>query len=294
MKNFKMLIVLVNISTTVAFAITGSTAPETLDRVNPKLLNTLPAVKILDLKGTDSSGIAIENFLIVTLPSSESGILYLKDCKTKVTVSQKLSDSSLCFDPKKNFVGNSTFTYSSIDANDEIDLSPATVTIPIIDNNGKANEPTTKDLMHTKFINTVASVKVLSLEGKDVNGGPIDRFIINSLPAPESGTLYLKDCSTAVTVGQELNIEEARTLCFIPNNNFVGNAIFTYSSVDSNGVSDSSPATVTIPFTDHTVHDENCTCNAYESSIPSFSSFGSLWMFMLTALIGGTLVRKEL
>lgn len=288
----------------------NNSEPSTADITHDAFLNTITSVSVLALRGTDANGNEIERFVIRSLPDEASGVLFLEDCETEVTVNQELSAeqaSTLCFIPNENFVGDATFTYSSVDATGLTDSSAATVTIPFIaegtvnpnpnptpPGEGGTGEPTTDNIKHPEVLNTVASLTVLPLSGKDANGSKVEHFIIKTLPNPKSGVLYLQDCKTKVTVGQELNAEQASTLCFIPTKDFIGNATFRYSSVDSNGLVDSSPATVTIPLVDHTVHNENCSCESYESSIPAISNVGTLLMFILTLLLGSILIRKEI
>ena len=84
---------------------------ETDDKLNPKLLNTLPAVNILNLSGTDADGKEIKRFVIQTLPDENAGILYLADGQTEVRVGQFLSieeGDSIRFDPNESFEGNYT------------------------------------------------------------------------------------------------------------------------------------------------------------------------------------------
>ena len=118
---------------------------ETDDKLNPKLLNTLPAVNILNLSGTDAKGKEIKRFVIQTLPDENAGILYLADGQTEVRVGQFLSieeGDSIRFDPNESFEGNATFTYSSVARNGAVDNSPATVTLPIVSATSTTVEPT--------------------------------------------------------------------------------------------------------------------------------------------------------
>jgi len=119
---------------------------ETDDKSNPKLLNTLPAVNILNLSGTDANGKEIKRFLIQTLPDADAGILYLEDGQTALIVGQFLSiqeSDNIRFDPNENFEGITTFTYSSVARNGAVDNSPATVTFPIISATTEPIVPTT-------------------------------------------------------------------------------------------------------------------------------------------------------
>ncbi|CAA6827416.1 MAG: Putative hemagglutinin/hemolysin-related protein [uncultured Sulfurovum sp.] len=184
-------------------------------------------------------------------------------------------------------------------------------------------EPQTDDKVNPDLLNTLPAVNILNLSGVDYNGIEIECFRINTLPNSEAGILYLEDGETAITSGQFLTLKEANAMHFNPDENFEGNATFTYASVDSNELVDSTPATVTLPIvapvvapamvdtennesnvnsnintdtdtTDHLIHDENCACQSYEESVPSVSTFGLLLMLLLSIWITHIHLKKGL
>jgi hypothetical protein len=104
------------------------------DKQNPEMLNTLSAVNILNLSGKDANGVAVNSFIIKSLPNAEAGVLYMADGTTAVVVDQTLTKDeadALMFDPKESFVGDGLFTYQAVDANGALG-NVATVTLPII------------------------------------------------------------------------------------------------------------------------------------------------------------------
>ena len=372
---------------------------ETDDKLNPELLNTLGAVNILNLSGHGSDGEEIKRFLIQTLPNENMGILYLGDAQTEVRVGEVLTieeSDNIRFDPNENFEGNAIFTYSSVTRSGAIDNTPATVTIPVLAPTiigGACSEaPTTDDKVNPNLLNSLTAVNILNLSGKDCSGANIEKFKIITLPNVEHGILYMADGVTAVTLNQVLTLEEANGLRFDPSDGCVGNANFTYASIDRNNLMDETPATVTIPLVDvvavtdivtnpdrgiaegnanpiiidvlandtgdlngsrvhlvntdgtltdrivvdgegvWNVNDDNtvtftpvapfvgtpssvsylvedangassnpstisiagqCVCSAYETSVPSISGFFLVILFLLIALIGSFLMRKE-
>ena len=181
------------------------------------------------------------------------------------------------------------------------------------------SEIETDDKLNPKLLNTLPAVNILNLSGTDADGKEIKRFAIQTLPDGDAGILYLADGQTEVRVGQFLTIEESDNIRFDPNESFEGNATFTYSSVARNGAVDNSPATVTLPIVSATsttveptvvtpivggaehnntgcpVHEEeDCSCEAYEASIPVFSKLGILLMMMLTVFMGNFFMKKEI
>ena len=109
--------------------------PESDDKLNPEMLNTLGAVNILNLTGTDCSGKGVNKFIIVSLPDEAAGKLYMENEVTEVQQNQELTiteASEIKFDPSAEYVGEATFEYSAIDEFGTVDSTPATVTIPIV------------------------------------------------------------------------------------------------------------------------------------------------------------------
>jgi len=232
---------------TVTVPVITCAAPTTEDIKNPDLLNTLGAVDILNLAGEDCHGTAVESFRIETLPDAASGVLYMADGVTPVTVGQTLTKAEadgLKFDPAPDFTGDATFTYVAIDGDGNIDATPATVTIPVID----CLSPTTEDIKNPTLLNTLGAVDILNLAGEDCHGTKVESFRIETLPDAASGVLYMADGVTPVTVGQTLTRAEADGLKFDPKDGFMGDATFTYVAIDSDGNADATPATVTLPI----------------------------------------------
>jgi len=186
-----------------------------------------------------------------------------------------------------------------------------TTTVPVVTTSTEF-EPETDDKLNPELLNTLPAVNILNLSGLDCDGIVIQRFLIHTLPNVSTGTLYLEDGQSEVVTGQYLTLEEANGLRFDPNENFEGNATFTYCSVDTSDRIDASPATVTLPIVapvvdaeetstdetnttvDHVVHDASCGCKDYETSIPAFSKLGFLLMFMLSIYVGIFFMKKEI
>jgi len=229
---------------------TGSNAPTADDKNNQEILNTLGAVNILDLSGKDSDGNAVNRFIITSLPSSNQGILYMLDGTTPIQINQTLSlaeANGLKFDPNSNFVGDVTFTYVALDANDIKSINDATVTIPLVNPVG-SNTPTADNKYNPEMLNTLSAVNISNLSGKDSDGNSVNRFIITSLPSSNQGILYMADGTTPVQINQTLSLTEANGLKFDPNSNFVGDVIFTYVALDDNDIKSIDDARVTIPL----------------------------------------------
>ena len=274
-------------------------APRTDDKRNNNLSNTMDAVNILNLSGVDCTGVAVEKFKITSLPNANTGVLYMADGVTPVTVGQILTKEEadgLKFDPVAGFVGNASFTYAAIDNQDREDATPATVTLPVVAaRNGVVctEAPTTDDINNPNLTHNLPAVNILNLDGKDCEGEDVENFRIVTLPNANAGVLYMADGVTAVTVGQILTRAEANGLRFDPKDNFVGDVDFTYVAIDENGRVDETPAIVTMTVI-HPDNDENCTCEDYETSVPASTPFGLMIMALLTLFIVRKSLKKEI
>ena len=159
------------------------------------------------------------------------------------------------------------------------------------------SELSTDDIENPSVLNSLGPVEILSLSGYYTVGRDVQRFKIVSLPDPSEGTLYLEDGVTEVQIDQILNENEASTLRFDPNPDFVGDTTFQYASVNINDEVDQNSATVTIPVyakatdvngTSTTVTPKKESCEDYDST-PSMSLLGVVLMMMLTFLF----VKRE-
>jgi hypothetical protein len=292
---------------------TGVSSIVSEDKYNEAIVNTQDATAIVNLSATTTTGLSVCNYRIKSLPDEASGVLYMVDGVTPVTVNQNLTHSEaelLTFDPKEGYVGDAIFTYAGIDASG-VEGTLATVTLPIIaesvtvvdeTNNTVTDVETltviTDDKINPEMLNTLPAVDILNLSGRDVNGVEVNDFLIKSIVIPEAGVLYMADATTAVTVNQNLTKDEADLLKFDPLDTFVGDANFTYQAVDANG-NLGNIATVTIPIvgaltssSNNTV--EDCACEDYDESIPVLGNFGILLMLLLTSLAGLLFTRKEI
>jgi len=251
-------------------------APTADDKVNPKMLNTLGAVNILDLSGKDSNGDAVSSFIITSLPNANQGILYIADGKTPVRLNQTLTlaeANGLRFDPNINFVGDATFTYVAVDANG-IKSSNATVTLPVVPS-----------------FNT----DIVTHDDVGVAHGNADPIVIDVL-ANDTGTLAGASVllvnndgtfTNEITVNGEgvWSVNSDNTVVFTPVTPFVGTpASMDYVVRDANGAV-SNTSTVSIKG--------QCVCKPYREDIPVFSGLGLFLMMLFSTLLGIGLIKRE-
>jgi len=264
-------------------------SPITDNKKNPEMSNLLGAVNILNLSGKDANGDAINNFIIKTLPNSDAGVLYFADGTTVVKVNQTLTledTDGLKFDPKKNFVGDTIFTYVAVDDNG-LEGNLGTVTLSII-SVVNPNRPTTDGKINPEMVHTLGAVNILNLSGKDSDGNAITSFMITALPFERQGVLYMADGVTPVEINKILTIEETNGLRFDPKAGFVGDATFQYISIDNNGLK-GNVAVVRIPV----IAEPSCTCESYTDDVSILSNSGILLMVLFSIGLGLFFLRKE-
>ncbi|GGE98428.1 hypothetical protein GCM10011383_06560 [Hymenobacter cavernae] len=90
--------------------------------------------------------------------------------------------------------------------------------------------------------NTANALAISALLAYDTNGD-VDSYQIESIVDPKAGVLMLN--GVAVTAGQSIPLSDVANLQFKPNSSFVGNAFFTYKTIETDGVQ-SSPGLYTI------------------------------------------------
>lgn len=218
------------------------------DKNNPSIENRLGATAVIGLSAHFSNiTIAVNNYIIKSLPDASLGILYMSDRVTPVSVGQHLIQTdadNLFFDPiESSTPATATFTYVGV-SDRGVEGTFATVSIPLtvgcatVISNNKEN---------SDIVNSLGATDIVDLSGSNVNGDYVDTFIITSLPTTNQGTLYMADGITAVTLNQRLTEDESDGLKFDPNENFVGDVTFTYVAVDENDIKGNS-ATITIPL----------------------------------------------
>ncbi len=216
--------------------------PTTDNKTNLELNYTNGPTSILGLTGADADG-SVVSYVINTLPPAAQGVLMLNG--VPVTIGQVIPvslASQLQFDPSGTYTGNAVFTYSSLDNEGFSDATPATFTIPIV------NNPPVADDITINNIKTGSTVRIPSLTGTDTDG-TIASYTISTLPT--LGTLQVdltgSGTFTAVTAGQVLTPAQAGRLRIL-SGAVVGNSVFTYTTTDNLGLVDPTPANYTIPI----------------------------------------------
>ncbi|MCG9792218.1 beta strand repeat-containing protein, partial [Flavobacterium algicola] len=222
-------------------------APPTTDnKSSDTLTKNGTAQNLPALTGADSDG-AVVAYVVTTLPPAASGILYLADGTTVVTLNQELTvaqAAGLKFAPKADFTGETTsFKVAAKDNGGLVDTVGGTVSILL------ANTPPIATLNSSPSIVNDGSAKaVAALTATDADG-TIASYRITTLPVATQGVLYLADGITPVTTATVLTPTQAAGLTFIPAQGFTGNATFSYTATDNDGAVDATPSEVTIPVT---------------------------------------------
>jgi hypothetical protein len=120
------------------------------------------------------------------------------------------------------------------------------------------NPPETYDcVIPMKLVNTLITFNTEPLTSVCLRGtdpDPLDyvaKYKINTLPNAAYGTLVFANpvaSDPVITVNVLVTPEQLARIQFKPTNNYLGSATYTYSSIDSFGLIDQSPATVTLSY----------------------------------------------
>jgi hypothetical protein len=185
----------------------------------------------------------ITSFIFKSVPGADKGKLYSHVTGTTyqlVTSGMEVTDRAIRFEPNPTYTGNYVFTYVGKDNEGLVDPTPATYTIPVVN-----QAPNAVNVNNNVVYDTSSIVNLKPLVATD-GDGVVSKFLIVSLPDASTGTLMLNN--NAVTLGQELTLSEGGSLQFIPVPHNSQDAVFTYNAVDDYGLADAAAATFTIPI----------------------------------------------
>ena len=205
------------------------------------------------LSATDNDG-TVASYLVTNAPASTQGVLYYNNNGAYTPVSDKqvltLSQaSSLKFDPVDTYKGVARFKYAATDDGNLTSTVPAVFSIPV-----KSVTPVANNISNNAIYSGADQTQIKPLVAHDNDSTDIiTAYIIKELPAPFAGTLYQLSSGNYVPsqAGQEMTAAQAGTLKFKPVKGFTGNATFTYTAKDDEGLVDPTAATVTIPVTNN-------------------------------------------
>lgn len=194
-------------------------------------------IDLPDFQATDPDG-TISTYTIDTLPTG--GTLYLGNPVsggTLVTVGTELSGEQikqLFFQAESGFSGSS-FTYTATDNTGDTDAGTITLT--------PGNLPPQTQGISTNF--KPGETRLLTGLGGSDPDGSIAYYTITSLPS--GGILYIGNPSDGIQVksGDILTPDQIQRLVFQSGTHFTGSS-FTYTTTDDLGLTDSTPATVSI------------------------------------------------
>ncbi len=206
--------------------------------------NDAQQVTIPPLDGEDMDG-EIVSFSFVRL--SANGQLFVTG--ELISPDQILTPeqaSQLTYTPNSGFVGTSTFSYTATDNEGAMAIAPALLSIPVTPGN---QPPVTDSKVSLPIANNSTEAEVPPLSGTDSDGIVVG-FQITQLPLENTGRLVFdgSEITNLDQLPEQLTPDQADTLSFNPNSEFVGNGVFQYAAVDNEGAVDPSPAAITLPI----------------------------------------------
>jgi len=212
--------------------------PDPIDAVNT--VSPGEAVKLTGLFATDPEGDAIRGY---TLDAPTEGVLFFGDPASGTAIpitdgkTPELTPAQLAnvfYKANPGFDGES-ITYTATDVKGSTS-EPATVTLNV--------PPTAANGTDEVTAGTRNALPDNILSGADADG-TVSQFRLASLPT--GGTLFatIDGNPVPVTTATRLTPEQAKTLVFEANSDFMGSVSFDFVSIDNNGA-ESDPATVTL------------------------------------------------
>lgn len=206
---------------------------------------TIPSLNATDTDGT------VVTYTVTSVPPVTEAVLYYFNgtIYTEVTGGLVLTTAqaaSLRIDPADGFSGNTSFQYTATDNNGLVDNTPATYNIPI-----GIIPPVASNINHAAIYSGAGQTAIDPLSGSDPDATDIiNSYTITLLPMVNQGVLYYNNGTgfVPVTTGIALTPAQMATLQFDPADGSAGNAVFSYSVTDDEGLTDQSAATYTIPL----------------------------------------------
>ncbi|MEB3279105.1 MAG: DUF4347 domain-containing protein [Lyngbya sp.] len=240
---------------TVTIPVFANQPPTATSVATQPFLNNRVNVAFPSLIASDVDGI-IEEFSLVNLPLFNQGKIFLDGIEvTNISQVQQLTVSqisSLSFTPNSSFVGNLELGYFAID-NDGESSNLATITFPVITEQVPLNPnlpPIAENLSLFDLNNDGSRISIPRLTATDPDGQVVS-FSLNRLPS--TGQLFLNETPiTTLSQVQELTLEQASQLTYIPNSGFLGTVTFTYQATDNDNAI-SNTATITLEINDSSI-----------------------------------------
>lgn len=257
------------VSNVATYTIPVFNTPPVTENIRTALINRNDGPTLIpSLISGDADG-TVDSFILSSIPPASQGVLSYCSNGTEpctgsvITISDITTLSpaqmlTLKFDPAFTYIGDYVFEYQSKDNNGNIS-NTSTYTIPVSDIWIQLTPypPVAVNIIAQNINNTAGPTPIPNLQGTDPDGTINHYQIGNSVPDATQGTLYYcasapAACTagtlTAVVAGQTLSPAQAQSLQFDPVPGFIGNANFTYTAIDNDGVPlTSNPATYTIP-----------------------------------------------
>jgi hypothetical protein len=232
------------------------TATDNVAAVSSSALVTLPVtvpVNSRPVANDDKASTDPETPVTIAILNNDSDPEGALDSST-VTITQDPPNGQVTVSPEGEAVytpnpgfttGTDLFTYQVCDSGmpQQCDTAVVTVTVPV-----SGNKPPVTENKTVPSIPNNTTVPLPSLSGNDEDGN-VTAYTIETIPPESQGLLYLGDPAqggTLIKPGQSLTPDEIDNLYFQPNENFTGQATFTYSATDNQGAV-SNAALVTLP-----------------------------------------------
>ena len=231
---------------------------------------------------------SIVSYTITSLPPVSQCKVFVLDMDAYVgQVLTPAEASQLYFKPIGKYVGYSEIMYTATDNNGATDLTPATLTVQMVN-----QPPTTFDVVANNIASSVGNTQyaVPALAGSDEDGA-IASFTLVSVCPSTQGVLYYNKSGVYTPANNNLsvNLTQASTLKFDPNETFNGTAYILYAAKDTNGLFDSTPDTLSIPVRYAVPSPNGQVLNNWYAgggwqTVPPLTANGSVTNFIITGV----------
>jgi hypothetical protein len=231
--------------TPATFTIPVNPPPAAITKICTPVASNAGKTIACNMEATDNG--TIVSYTITALPAASQCIVYINNANAYVgQILTPLQATQITYKPSGTYIGYAEIMYTATDNNGAIDLTPATLTLQMVN-----QPPTANDISSTPIANPVGPIMFAlpALSATD-NDGAVASYIITAIPAPAQGLLYYNNFGTNYSLATNnlgITLAQAANLKFDPADDFSGSASLQYSAKDDRGLVDNNPAKLYIP-----------------------------------------------
>lgn len=231
--------------TPAVYTIPVNTPPQTITKICTPVASNAGKIAACAMAATDNG--TIVSYTITSLPPASQCVVFINNVDAYVgQILTPLMATQITYKPSGTYVGYAEIMYTATDNQGAIDLTPATLTLQLVNQPPEANDVSSNTIANPVG-NIAYAIPALSATDSD---GAVASYVITSIPAISQGSLYYNNSGANYANAfnnLNLTLAQSSTLKFDPADTFTGSASFQFTAKDNQGLTDNTPATFHIP-----------------------------------------------